>query len=78
MIYDIKRSKEGQTSNLPDNRTKRKIRDRKGEIKTTKGTDNKSGLIPSWVKTAILGGTMSGIAFFGISKLFKRMKDNDD
>ena len=74
MIYDIKGTKEGQTSHLSNTRIKRKI----GDGKKTSNPDNKSGLIPSWVKTAILGGTMSGIAFFGISKLFKRMKDNDD
>ena len=78
ILYDFRWSKEGKTSNLPDSRIKRKIRNWKGEIETTEGTDNKSGLIPKWVKTAILGGTISGIAFFGISKLLKKVKDNDD
>jgi len=35
-------------------------------------------LIPKWVQTAILGGTISGIAFFGISKLLKKVSDKDD
>jgi len=48
------------------------------------GVENKTSensekvLIPKWVKTAILGGTLSGVAFFGITKLFKKIQERDD
>jgi len=44
--------------------------------KTSESSDK--GLIPKWVKTAILGGTISGVAFFGITKLFKKIQERDD
>ena len=46
------------------------------ENKTSESSDK--GLIPKWVKTAILGGTISGVAFFGITKLFKKIQERDD
>jgi len=78
ILYDFRWTKERKASNIPNTGIKRKIRNWKGEIETTEGADNKSGLIPKWVKTAILGGTISGIAFFGISKLLKKVSDKDD
>jgi len=46
------------------------------ENKTSESSDK--GMIPKWVKTAILGGTLSGVAFFGITKLFKKIQERDD
>lgn len=46
------------------------------EGKTSESSDK--GMIPKWVKTAILGGTLSGVAFFGITKLFKKIQERDD
>jgi hypothetical protein len=46
------------------------------EGKTSESPDK--GMIPKWVKTAILGGTLSGVAFFGITKLFKKIQERDE
>ena len=49
-----------------------------GEKGMSEEADKQSSLIPKWLKTAIVGGGVSGIAFFGITKLVNKWNDNDD
>jgi hypothetical protein len=67
----IRETKERQKTGLSNSGASHGV-----EEKTSENSDK--GLIPKWVKIAILGGTISSVAFFGITKLFKKIQEKDD